>query len=343
MKSKRLNFVSRYLTVWIFLAMGLGLLLGWLFPALSAWLSEASWGHTNLFLAFGLIVMMYPPLAKVDYKLLPSTLLDTKVTVSSLLLNWIIGPLLMFALAWFFLREQPEYMNGLILVGLARCIAMVIVWNDLAGGDRNYAAGLVALNSIFQVFFYALYAWIFMYWLPEKLGNTAQEIEVSTWEIFQSVLIYLGIPFFLGFLSRIFIVKRRGKDFYERKFLPKISPYSLWALLFTIVFMFSLKSALIIRLIYDVLYIALPLLLYFGLMFFVSFFWMLRLKTSYAKNVAVAFTAAGNNFELAIAVSIGAFGLNSGEALVGVVGPLVEVPALILLVQVARSLKKRFY
>jgi len=243
------------------------------------------------------------------------------------------------------MKRQVHGQDFLVYVrgGEARCIAMVIVWNDLAGGDRNYAAGLVALNSIFQVLFYALYAWLFMYWLPEKLGNNAQEIEVSTWEIFQSVLIYLGIPFFLGFLSRLLVVQQRGKDFYERKFLPKISPYSLWALLFTIVFMFSLKSALIIRLIYDVLYIALPLLLYFGLMFFVSFFWMLRLKTSYAKNVAVAFTATGNNFELAIAVSIGAFGLNSGEALVGVVGPLVEVPALILLVQVARSLEKRFY
>ncbi|WP_333624594.1 ACR3 family arsenite efflux transporter [Sphingobacterium siyangense] len=338
----KLKFLDRYLTLWIFLAMAVGIGLGVLFPQISSLVNGLSIGTTNIPLAIGLILMMYPPLAKVDYSLLPMAFKDKKVITISLLLNWIIGPILMFILAIVFLRNEPDYMTGLILIGLARCIAMVIVWNDLAKGNREYAAFLIALNSIFQVFSYSFLVWLFINILPSELGLANYNVQVSIGEVTESVFIYLGIPFLAGYLSRKFFIQTKGLQWYTRKFVPAISPITLYALLFTIVLMFSLKGDKILQLPSDVLKIAVPLVLYFVIMFFFSFFINGRLKVPYEKNVAIAFTATGNNFELAIAVSIALFGIHSPQAFVGVIGPLVEVPVLILLVRTSLWLKARY-
>ncbi len=339
----RLKFLDRYLTLWIFLAMLAGVGAGYFFPGVKEIANSFSTGTTNIPLAIGLILMMYPPLAKVNYALLPKAFLDKKVMTVSLVLNWIIGPLLMFILAIIFLRHQPAYMVGLILIGLARCIAMVIVWNDLAGGNREYGALLVALNSIFQVLTYSFYAWLFINVLPQHLGLGNMDIKVPMSEVAQSVMIYLGIPFATGFLSRYFLVKLKGADWYNRKFIPAISPVTLYALLFTIVLMFSLKGDKIVELPMDVISIAIPLVIYFLIMFFVSFFINKSMNIPYDKNASVSFTATGNNFELAIAVSIAIFGIHSPQAFAGVIGPLVEVPVLILLVKASLFLKQKFY
>ncbi|WP_407500693.1 ACR3 family arsenite efflux transporter [Elizabethkingia anophelis] len=339
----KLKFIDRYLTLWIFLAMLLGISIGYFVPEVSDLINKLSIGTTNIPLAIGLIVMMYPPLAKVDYSLLPKALKNKKVIGISLLLNWIIGPMLMFALAVLFLKNEPDYMIGLILIGLARCIAMVIVWNDLAKGNREYAALLVALNSIFQVLMYSFMVWLFINVLPSKLGLASFNIHVSMKDVTVSVLIYLGIPFFTGFISRNVFTKIKGNDWYNRKFIPVISPFTLYALLFTIVLMFSMKGSKVLELPMDVVKVAIPLVTYFILMFFVSFFINKFFKIPYDKNASIAFTATGNNFELAIAVAIAVFGIHSPQAFVGVIGPLVEVPVLIVLVRVSLWLKKRYY